>query len=362
MRVLFLSDLPPYDGGSGYSGLELQQGLSEEGVKIFTIAPLYPDRCNGENLKKKGPWQHVKVTFPRATRLLNRQFEPKYWDAILNKSKSIQPDLILANAAGFAPTASLLSKKINKPFVVIVRGYPVWQLMRNEPHTGRLEAVSNALLEADRVIAVSNCLAFELKKHLNISSFTIKNSPAIPANTRELLSFSERNIDILFAGTFTGRKRPEKIISLSKKISLHNVNIVFLGQGPTLFNFRESVNNNGNNKINILGFTRRSLVLEYMKKSKLMFLPSLNEGDPRVLLEAAAFGTPGIIPDLHWSKEIEGGVIKFSTMIELANKIKRVLTDQVFWNKLSKDAYSRVFQRSYNDVICEYKDVLGNLF
>lgn len=361
MRIIFLSDLPPYDGGSGYSGAELQSGLSKKGCKIFTIAPLYPDRCYGERLTESGNYKHVKVKYPRGKRLLKKDFEKNYWDTLINKANSLKPELILANSGGFVPTACLLSREINIPFAVIIRGYPVWSLMSNEPKSERFESVILALKKAEKIITVSHCLSHELKINLNLSSVTIKNVPYLPYSINNDLPFNERNIDILFVGTFTDRKRPYEVISICKKSGLRNLNVLLVGHGPALNYLKKSIPNITSIKFLITGFKERSLVLEYMSKSKLLILPSLNEGDPRVILEAAAFGTPSLIPKLKWSEEIKLGVIKSSSTVDAANKVRKILTETNYWQKFSRDACRKTSERNGNNVIDEYERVLKEI-
>lgn len=363
MRILFLSDLPPYDGGSGYSGAELHNGLVDRGYKVITIAPLYPDRKHGEHYTLLGAHRHVIVASKRAQRLLCQTGEPSYWHAVTKEHKEISPDIIMANSAGFAPTAFELQKEFGTPFMVIIRGYPVWPLIKNEPEIERLNAVINALKHALKVVTVSHSLSKQLKYHSNIDSVVIKNSPVVKVK-KAIPSFSDRKFDALYVGTLTKRKNPFEAVRICKQMSngFREVDLTIIGQGALRELLQSYLSNSTNKpKFRMLGFLPNSEAVSQMANHKVLILPSRFEGDPRVIHEAAEWGTPALVPECTWSIEQNHGIVKYKSIDEAANSLKEIISNKSYWKKLSRAAKNRVNLRRPADVLSDYEFLIRNI-
>lgn len=104
------------------------------------------------------------------------------------------------------------------------------------------------------------------------------------------IPLAKREIDFLMVGRFVEIKNHEFIVNLfktDKRLSKHS--IVFLGDGPLYDYCKNLVNeNNLNQSIKFEGFVNNAN--EFMEKSKVLVIPSLNEGNPIVINEAFASG------------------------------------------------------------------------
>jgi glycosyltransferase involved in cell wall biosynthesis len=365
LRILILGDLPPYDGGSGYSGAELHNGLTDMGHRVVSIAPIYPDRQQGE----AGSWivgdhRHIEVGFPRAERMLSKSEEPAYWDAVKQACAAESFDVVFTNSAGFAPAGADIQDEFRIPHIAVVRGYPAWELDAGARPTNRLKAVVRALGKADAVVAVSDSLANCLSKHANIVCRVIKNSPVVPNSVASVLGFRERSGDVLFAGTLTKRKCPfhaMRICYLAAR-ELRRVSLTLVGRGPYESAVREYAKKLRDKlDVSVMGFQPRAQVLELMARHRLLLLPSRFEGDPRVVREAAVHGVPSVVLRREWAKELNGGVCTYDDLRDGAAAVTRLLSDQVAWLTMSNKAVSRARERQPMHVFSEYKDTAASV-
>lgn len=101
---------------------------------------------------------------------------------------------------------------------------------------------------------------------------------------------SKRKYDILVAGRFVAVKNQRYLLQLIyEEPILQKYKIVFLGDGPFLEDCKEFAKDNSiDRKIKFEGFSDD--VAQYMSDSKLLVMPSLNEGNPIVINEAFASG------------------------------------------------------------------------
>lgn len=351
MRILFLSDMPPYDGGSGYSGYELFYGLKSLNYNIKAVVPIYPDRNNGETIEHDDDINYIHVTHKRAKRLLNGEGEPSFWKYVVSILNDYSPQLIICNGASFAPTASELFSIFNIPFFVIIRGFPVWQLMKND-FNDRVKNVIKAFHNAKKLVCVSQALAKNLFIHTKLKPIVIKNAPVVLNYFNN--EFKNRNYDILFAATLTNRKNPFEAINLAKKIySQTNVTLTISGQGKYKNEISDLIKKENLNYIRFIGFNERAKIIEIASKHKFVMLPSEFEGDPRIILESASMGTPALIPIKSWSEEIDDGIIKYASINEAALKLIPILHCEEKWSSLSNEAYlkytNRLPDKLYND-------------
>ena len=110
-------------------------------------------------------------------------------------------------------------------------------------------------------------------------------------------------------------------------------------------------------------------IAELLNKSKILVMPSYNEGGPRVVVEALACGVPilatsvGIVPDLLKNKPDgwtggRGGEIIDWKVDNMAQKIRGLLNDSVRYRKYSQDGPEIAKQFEKKAAIKNYVDKL----
>lgn len=153
------------------------------------------------------------------------------------------------------------------------------------------------------MIAVSDACKHMLQ-NLGISPLKVTkiNNPididAISKNSEQLLDYQIPEDYILFIGRLTYIKNIELLIRAFNNISreIKNLHLVIVGDGPEKENLMK-IAQQMISKDKIIFVGAQSNPYPYLKKARLLALPSLSEAFPCVLIESMAFGvTPVVTP------------------------------------------------------------------
>lgn len=257
-------------------------------------------------------------------------------------------DIIHANWS-LSGLAALLSRERHKlPYVVTVQGSDVFKT-HNKP--GIRQMVGLALRKAGKVIALSRALktaalGFGLKDEnvvvipngINISQFPFA-------------SLDEKKDQVLFVGSLIERKGPGTLLQAMRLVHefLPEVKLVLVGEGDERANLEQFITANAmSDYVRLAGTQPQSAVAELMRESKLFVLPSIEEGQGVVLMEALASGTPcvgsrvGGIPDVV--TEDVGRLVEPGDAPALAEAIRAYLTDADLWENASIAGRQRVLE------------------
>jgi glycosyltransferase involved in cell wall biosynthesis len=161
----------------------------------------------------------------------------------------------------------------------------------------------------------------------------IDKSPA--SQLQEFPKTGKENI-ILFVGRLHPVKRVNLLVEAFDEFLKINKNasLVILGDGPERQQLAAQVNNlKLADKVEFLGFQSHNKVLEIMRQSNALVLPSVMEGNPRVLIEAMITGLPIIGTNVPGIRDIiqhkkTGYLIEKATPDELCSAINYVLTNK----------------------------------
>jgi glycosyltransferase involved in cell wall biosynthesis len=140
-----------------------------------------------------------------------------------------------------------------------------------------------------RAVNLSKTLTFSTKNNLNIFNEKFKTSGIIISDqaitNNELLKPSIKTIrKFIFVGSLNSRKNIQLILEIAKK---HHLDLDVIGDGPL---FKKLFNNYSSKKINFKGKLTRTEVLNNIKKSDCLLIPSYVEANTSVLYEALACG------------------------------------------------------------------------
>jgi glycosyltransferase involved in cell wall biosynthesis len=170
---------------------------------------------------------------------------------------------------------------------------------------------------------------------------------------------TEKKYDLAFVARMADNKGIGLFLDVVERTGLVGVAI---GDGPLLSWVRLLAKRRGL-KLHIPGFVGRSEdVARYLNESRLLLMTSLNEGGPRVVLEALACGVPvvatpvGIVPDVLPPEAIEDW-----DTAALADKIKNVLSDPVLYGRLQQAGLQTIQRFERSSAIAAYADILKEL-
>jgi glycosyltransferase involved in cell wall biosynthesis len=151
---------------------------------------------------------------------------------------------------------------------------------------------------------------------------------------------------ILFVGRLHPVKRPHLLVEafslLRKDYPQANLNIV--GDGVERSRLERLVEKLGlSDSIKFLGFQSHENVLDIMRKSDLIVLPSVMEGNPRVLVEAMMIGLPVVATNVPGIKDMvqharTGHLVEQATPKDLYTAISYVLSNKKYALEIAENA------------------------
>ncbi len=147
---------------------------------------------------------------------------------------------------------------------------------------------------------------------------------------------------ICFSGILTTDKGVDLILEALKKITDTGKieEVIFAGDSIERKKF-ENLASGINIKITFRGFLNRKELEEVYTKSHLILLPSMSEGFPKVIAEAAAYGCVPIVSDISsiglYINETNGYLLKEINTTKLVEKINEALNDRKALKNKSKN-------------------------
>jgi len=263
-------------------------------------------------------------------------------------------DLIHANwsLAGWA--AHLHGSEIFKTIGNPLLRAPVKSALR---HSGAIIAVSHALANAAKTLGIS-----EDKLHVIPTGIDIKKFPTAGPQ--------ERQKALLYVGSLIPRKDVSTLISAMEQVKQNfpDYKLWIIGEGDLRSPLEKQAQNAGlADRVEFLGPQSQAEVARLMRQAKLFILPSLEEGQGAVLVEAMASGTPCIGSDAGGIPTVitpeTGRIFPAGDSDGLFKAISALLVDEAAWSSASKDGRQRA-ERYYDwehlseGIIAVYKDVL----
>jgi glycosyltransferase involved in cell wall biosynthesis len=374
MKILLTSTQHPGNGGAATNLYKLNKYLLNKKAQVYCLFFL----CNKENtdLINIDPDNLNNVSYIRCFwkdgRLLNydkntNQYIEYSNDYISNfKNKIInylggEPDIIWAKNY-MAPITSKILFPNSKIYYLVSGVYFMsllnnfndedisaqkvlqnWDLYeekinsyKNEVSYTNIEQELKTIKLVDRII-FNSTLTKQLMKLFykdSIKNYEIKNTSLLKdLNNNDSNDFTQREYDIIFICSNFNRKikNPNFVKELFLDKRLDNYNKIVMGNGD-LFDGLPIKN------LTVMKQQPNSVVLDYMKKSKLLLLPSLFDSSPNTLYEAIEcgcniltsknignwelFNPESICDDVYnknkWFAKIENNLIK-----QISNHLKR---------------------------------------
>jgi glycosyltransferase involved in cell wall biosynthesis len=190
----------------------------------------------------------------------------------------------------------------------------------------------------------------------------------IPSAYVDLSVFRPTNLlkeyDVIFIGRLADNKGVNLFVEAIKKM---RARAIIVGDGPLAENLRCKIKNkNLEKQIIFNGWAKdQKEIAELLNKSKILIMPSYNEGGPRVVVEALACGVPvlatpvGIVLDLL--KNGLGGEIIDWRSDDIAQKALGLLNDQGKYQRYSQSGPEIIKQFEKKEAIKNYAEKLQNL-
>ncbi|MAG50819.1 hypothetical protein CL621_04245 [archaeon] len=360
MKILIVTTIfPPDIGGPATYSYEIAKRLTKLGHKVVIVT--YGNKQN----KKINGFCVYYIKYPEISKIFNYPYRLINAFLVTKKiTKKFNPDIIYAQNPDMAGIPSyLVSKLYRKKFVLKFVGDWVWEFAKNKnltdltleefynntndkPIIKIMKKVEKKIINStNQIITPSHYLKLLLK------SWSIKPKIDVVYNAVKLDKFDKINLEgknIIAVGRLVPWKKFDDII---KTISKINANLIIVGSGPKLEDWKNLVNKlNLNKKVKFLGSLDRKETLAYIEASDILILPSLYEGQSHVLLEAMALKTPIIASNISSNTELikeRGILIQPGDLEQLEKEIKDTLDGKNY----TSEAYNFIKKNNTWDIL-----------
>lgn len=334
-----------------------------EGVEIFR--PRYWWREADELLRKDGGGLPITLRRYPLARAQLVPFFLGHMSAIATAGRDA--DIVHAHWT-ISGGAAVWSRPFHRrPVVVTVQGSDIFQVPKLPlgaaytrhvlSHCQRATTLTAALYRAATQIGVDEHKLTVIPNGVDIHEF-------VPALT------TAREKVILFVGFLIKRKGVTFLLDAAVKVLARHPDYCFvvLGEGPEEKSLREQAIRLGiEETVNFLGFQPQQVVREWMQRAQMFVLPSVEEGQGVVLLEALASGTPVIGSDVDGISEVitpaVGRLFPAGDSTALAEQILELIENEPLRHQLALAARQRAetaydWDRLALEYVALYRQVL----
>jgi glycosyltransferase involved in cell wall biosynthesis len=314
--------------------------LHQEMIKLFT--PSFADEgdTNAQNLSVKeivarlDP-DRISVTMFHESELIDPRISSRHnttllswrshgntWRTALRLLKQV-PDIYFFPREGPLDAMFLgLRRQLRLKTALVT--YIVSGGLYNSPYS---EARVRNIREADAVVANNNYLGQLLAEKLKVTAGTIYDGVDRrfyfpPPEGRK----GRTSSTVLFAGSLRPYKRVQLVVRQAARWPQVHFRIAGVGEEEQLCKNLAAELKCGN--IEFLGHLSQAQLGDEMRRADVFFFPSIVEGHPQVLLQAAACGLPAIAMEIYRPDSIVDGINGFlaRTDAELFEKLDLLLS------------------------------------
>jgi glycosyltransferase involved in cell wall biosynthesis len=299
------------------------------------VARLSPDLFRVIMISEGTP--DPRITARKNTRLL-RYYKHGNMAQLLVRCLASSPDVYFYPRTGpLDHMLFVLRKKLRLRISVVTH---IVMVMNDVTGSG---LVARSIVEGDAVLANSAYVAETVREKFGVRAGTIYNGidrrfffpGEEPASTHTM-----EPLTVLYAGSFQPRKRVELVIQ--QAVRWPNVIFRLVGRGETEMSCRALAARLECRNVDFLGHRSPAELGEEMRRAHVFLFPSILEGHPQVLGQAAACGLPVVAMNVYRPEYVVQGKTGFlaESDVELTQKLDLLLRDSAIRQSMASAAAS----------------------
>jgi len=218
--------------------------------------------------------------------------------------------------------------------------------------------IARSIRDADCVVGNSRYVSRTVRDRFGVGSRTIYDGI-----NRDLFHSPDEarrpgsKLTVLYAGSFQARKRVNVVIREAAKWP--SVEFRLVGKGEEEGNCRSLMSELGCHNVTLVGHLSQQGVAEEMRKADVFLFPSVLEGHPQVLGQAASCGLPAVAMNKYRPEYVVNGETGYlvESESELSQKLSLLLSDQNLRLRMSAAAARHAAQFDWDRVAEDWQSV-----
>jgi len=287
---------------------------------------------------------------------------PVVWRSLCRLIREFRPDIVQANGSETLKYAAL-SKVGHRSVPIIYRNISVMSMWSGSGFKRRV--VGSALRRMDHVASVTTIGKADLTNVFGVREDRVSVIPIgvrVPAEpTREEREQTRQAVRqrfglpddcslVMHVGSFTSEKNHRELLGAFARVveEAPSSRLLLVGDGLLRAQIETNVRElRLDGRVVLAGVVPDAA--EIMVAADVLVLPSLREGLPGVILEAAAAGVPAVAYDVGGVSEVvedgaSGMVVAVGDVESLSSRLSQLLGDEVLRQRLGAEARRRVEQ------------------
>ena len=163
---------------------------------------------------------------------------------------------------------------------------------------------------------------------------------------------------VLFVGTLIERKGPQLLLQAATLFPEARFRLVGSGRDGFDSVLQRSIDEFGLRNVSLDGPKTQLQIVEIMRESDILLLPSRLEGMPKVTLEAAATGLPCVVFNDYQTPSVLHGITGFqvSSFDEMVRSLGELIKDPSLRHRMGVDARKHVQKFDWDVVAKSWED------
>ena len=220
--------------------------------------------------------------------------------------------------------------------------------------------IGRSIVEADRICTNSKYVAKTVREKFGLESTTVYDGVDRRFFFPRSESTESRNPNlpaVLYAGSLQSRKRVELVIEEAARRP--KVQFRIAGRGETEENCRALCRKHDCRNVSFLGHLSSRQLGEEMRRADVFFFPSILEGHPQVLGQAAACGLPAIAMNVYRPDYVLDGETGFlaESDADLTQKLDVLLRDSVRRQSMASAAARHSLKFDWDQIAEQWTEV-----
>ncbi len=204
------------------------------------------------------------------------------------------------------------------------------------------------------------------RKHLEDHGLPCQGIIPVGVDTRLFTPPPERSNEmpvVLFVGTLIARKGPQKVLTAARHFP--NTKFVMVGAKRGSFHLRlhSMMDKLKLTNVTFLDPMPQTELVKLMRQSDILFHPSRCEGIPKVVLEGAATGLPGLMFDNYEAPAVLDRVTGFQvkTSEQMMDRLQLLIEDRALCQRMGSAAIDQARRFDWDRVVKQWEEVFTKI-